>query len=74
VSLHVIEGGRGETIREVLERALEHVDEFDGVVVLLQRKKGGVIWDAPGSMRLETMVFFLWSVLSQFGLMATGKL
>lgn len=74
MNLVPMEGGRGKDIREVFERAMENIDDCDGVVILMQRKGGGVNWHAPDSMTLQTMIFYLWSVLSQFGLMAAGKL
>jgi hypothetical protein len=74
MSLVSIEGNRGKDMREVLEKALARIDEFDGVVILMQEKKGGVRWFAPDNMTLQAMIFYLWSVLSQFGLMAAGKL
>jgi hypothetical protein len=74
MSLVPFEGNRGKDMREVLENALAHVEDYDGVVILMQKKKGGVHWFAPDNMHLQTMIFYLWSVLSQFGLMAAGKL
>jgi hypothetical protein len=74
MSLVSIEGNRGADMREVLENALARIDDCDGVVVLMQKKQGGVSWFAPDNMTLQTMIFYLWSVLSQFGLMAAGKL
>jgi len=74
MSLISIEGNRGKDMREVLENALARIDEFDGVVILMQEKNGGVRWFAPDNMQLQQMIFYLWSVLSQFGLMAAGKL
>jgi len=68
-----MEGGRGKDIREVFDRAMVDLDNIEGVVILVQRKGDGVRWHAPDSMRLESMIFYLWSVLSQFGLMAAGK-
>jgi hypothetical protein len=73
-SLVAIEGTRGAGMKEVFEQAMSQMDECDGVVILMQRKDSGVRWFAPDKMRLETMIFYLWSVLSQFGLMAAGKL
>lgn len=72
--LVAMEGGRGKDIREVFDRAMADMDEIEGVVILVQRKGEGVKWHAPDSMRLETMICFLWGVLSQFGLMLAGKL
>ncbi len=74
MTLVSIEGNRGKDMREVLENALANIDEYDGVVILMQKKKGGVRWFAPDNMTLQEMIFYLWSVLSQFGLMAVGKL
>lgn len=74
MALVAMEGGRGKDIREMFERAMESIDECDGVVILMQKKEGGVRWHAPDNMTLQTMIFYLWTTLSQFGLMAAGKL
>lgn len=69
-----MEGGRGADMKKVFEQAMAKMDECDGVVILMQRKDAGVLWFAPDAMTLQTMIFYLWSVLSQFGLMAAGKI
>jgi hypothetical protein len=57
---------KGENLKDVLASALERADECDHIVILMQKKKGGILWLAPDSMRLETMVFLLWSALLNF--------
>ena len=74
MNLVSMEGGRGKDIQEVFDRAMVNIDDIEGVVILTQRKEEGVKWHAPDNMRLETMIFYLWAVLSQFGLIAAGKL
>ncbi len=74
MSLVVIEGRRGADMKQVFEQAMAEMDQCDGVVILMQYKDAGVRWFAPDAMTLQTMIFYLWSVLSQFGLMAAGKL
>lgn len=74
MSLVAMEGGRGKDIRDVFDRAMVDIDDIEGIVILVQRKGDGVKWYAPDNMRLADMVFYLWAALSQFGLMAAGKL
>ena len=74
MSLEVIRGWRGKGMEKVFARAMAEMDDCDGVVILMQRKSGGISWFALEEMRLETMVFYLWSVLNKFGLMAIGKI
>jgi hypothetical protein len=74
MSLVAMEGGRGKDIREVFERAMATIDDCDGVVILMQHKTDGIKWHAPDSMTLQSMIFYLWTALTQFGLMAAGKL
>jgi hypothetical protein len=57
VSLIAFEGNRSGDMRKALQDALECIDECDGVVVLMQRKSGGVRWFAPDNMQLQTMIF-----------------
>ena len=60
---------KGGSLKDLLHSALERVDECDQVIILMQEKKGGILWLAPDSMRLETLVFLLWSALANFGKM-----
>lgn len=60
---------KGGSLKDPLNSALERVDECDQVVVLMQKKNGGILWLAPDSMRLETLVFLLWTALANFGKM-----
>lgn len=64
-NLTVISGG--ETLEQTLERAREKMGECDSVVILMQKKKGGILWFAPDSMRLESLIFLLWTALVHFG-------
>lgn len=56
-------------MREIFEKASARCGECDGVVILMQKKSGGLLWFAPDSMKLETLVFYLWSALMNFGRM-----
>jgi hypothetical protein len=61
--LIMFEGTRGEDMRVAFEDAMKRMDECDGVVILMQKKAGGFLWFAPAMMKLETMIFYLWSAL-----------
>jgi hypothetical protein len=66
------DGARGTDVRKTFERAMAHIDECDGVVILMQRREAGLLWFAPDTMRLETLIFYCWSALTAFGMMASG--
>ena len=59
--------GKSDDIQGVLEEAKERAGECDSVVVLMQKKQGGIMWFAPNSMRFESLIFLLWSALTAFG-------
>lgn len=69
MSITPIRGSRGEGIREVIDQAIAKIDECDGIVILMQKKKGGLLWFAPNSMEFQAIVFYLWSALTAFGMM-----
>ena len=60
---------KGNSLQDVLDQAAARVDECDSIVILMQKKKSGILWLAPDSMHLETLVFLLWSALTAFGKM-----
>lgn len=66
--IHIIERN-AESVRGVLDDAAKNCDECDSIIVLMQKKTGGIRWFALNSMRLETVVFMLWSALRNFGKM-----
>lgn len=74
MSLIAMEGTRGTDMRKILDDAISRIDECDGVVVLMQKKEGGIFWLAPDNMHLQTLIFYCWQALTMFGLMAAGKL
>lgn len=67
--IEVIRNYNEEEIKDVFARALAESPNCDGVVILMQKKEGGLKWYAPDRMKLETLVFYLWSALSAFGRM-----
>jgi hypothetical protein len=66
-NLVAIEGTRGEDMKQVFERAMENMDDCDGVVILMQKKEGGIRWFAPDSMTLSVMIYYLWAALNTLG-------
>lgn len=72
--LIAMEGARGADIRKVFEKAMERMDECDGVVILMQKKEAGVLWFAPDNMHLQTLIFYCCQALTMFGLMSAGKM
>jgi hypothetical protein len=46
---------------------MELQEECDGVVILMQKKAGGLEWFAPDGMELQTLVYILWKALNVFG-------
>jgi hypothetical protein len=55
--LSTISGSRDETLRAVLDRARDRVGECDKVVVLMEKKSGGIFWEAPPEMTLANIVW-----------------
>ena len=45
--------------KKTLQTLIDRVDECDSFVVILQKKQGGLLWDAPATQRVETTVFLL---------------
>lgn len=68
MALAVIEGTRAEDMRRVFEKAMEKIDDCDGVVILMQSKSEGMWWFAPDSMKLETLIFYCWTIMRSIGL------
>lgn len=66
-SFPVIEGARGADMRQVFEDAQKCVDECDGVVILMERRSGGILWFAPNRMTLATLIYYLWAALNSLG-------
>lgn len=48
---------RQEEMRDALKRASAQVDNCDSVLVLMQKKEGGIAYFAPDSVRVESLSF-----------------
>jgi hypothetical protein len=57
MELTTISGSRDETLKAVLDKAAERVGECDSVLVLMQKKTGGVIWEAHPELDYATMLW-----------------
>jgi len=55
--LTTIHGSRDETLKAVLDKAAEHIGECDSVLVLMQKKSGGIVWEGPPEAEAQTMIF-----------------
>lgn len=72
-NLIVMGGQKGDGVKESLERAMKHVDECDGVVIIMQKRTNGMLWFAPDSMRAETTMFYCQMLLSHVVAMLRGE-
>ena len=52
-----------EEIDEVLRLARDKSSDCDSILVIMQRKRGGLLWLSNDSTRLETMCFMASSFL-----------
>ena len=66
-NLVAFEGTRGDDMKDAFERAMARMDECDGVVILMQKKKSGILWFAPDSMEFATLIYYLWTALNALG-------
>lgn len=57
MELTTISGSRDETLKAVLDKAAERIGECDSVLVLMQKKGGGLIWEAPSELDLATILY-----------------
>ena len=57
MELTTISGSRDDTLKAVLDKAASQVGECDSVLVLMQKKSGGLIWEAPPEMDFATLVW-----------------
>jgi len=48
---------RDETLKAVLNKAALRIGECDSVLVLMQKKTGGVIWEAPPELDFATLLW-----------------
>jgi hypothetical protein len=44
-------------LQEVIERAEQRLHECDTILIIMQKKEGGLIWYAPDAGRIETASF-----------------
>jgi len=40
-----------------ITRAIERIDECDSILIIMQKKEGGMLWFAPDAGRIETASF-----------------
>ena len=57
MELTPISGSRDETLKAVLDKAAGKIGDCDSVVVMMQLKSGGIRWEAPPEMQVQTMIF-----------------
>lgn len=64
----------GETVEAVLRRALEEVDEYSDIIIVMESKdlKGGLRWLGRDDSTAMKMVFLLTSALFHFQCMMAG--
>lgn len=62
------EGGKQAAMRAELEKAIARLPECSDVLILMQKKEGGLFYLGPDSMMFERMVFMATSFLH--GIMA----
>jgi hypothetical protein len=62
-------------LEKSLAEAAKHVEECDGIVIIMQRKNplGGFYYFANSGMRLETMIWYLTSLQFQIHTTAAGS-
>ena len=53
-------------IEDAFKRAKEKSAECDSILILMQRKEGGLLYEALPSMRLETLSYLATSFLHGF--------
>jgi hypothetical protein len=46
-----------------MTRAIEHIDECDSILIIMQKREGGMLWYAPDEGRIETASFMATSFL-----------
>lgn len=71
--LIVMDGGKGYSPKESLERALARADECDEVIVIMQKKSGGLLWFAPDQMTAANTMFLCHMMLAHFTAMLRGE-
>jgi hypothetical protein len=50
-------------LKSPLTRAMERIEECDSILILMQKKQGGMVWFAPDNGRIETASFMATSFL-----------
>jgi hypothetical protein len=74
LSLIVLEGKKGEDLKQTIQAAMDQADECDGVLVLMQKRGGGLLWFAPDNMTVQTLAFYAQSFLFHIHAIMTGVL
>ena len=59
MNLIPIEGRCSTDVRKSLADALERVDECDNVVVIMQKKVGGLLWFSPDNRTISETHFLV---------------
>jgi hypothetical protein len=73
MTLTTITGSRDETLKAVLDKAAERIGECDSVLVLMQKKSGGIIWEGPPEMQVQAMIYIAFGfVLGMYDQMREG--
>lgn len=60
-------------LEECLERAAPRAEECNNVLILMQKKEGGLIWAAPDNMELRDLIFMVTSFAYKLSTMAAGE-
>ncbi len=72
MNLIPIEGRRCSDVRKSLADALDHADECDNVVVIMQKKSGGVVWFSPDDRTIAETQFLVTSFAFDLMFMIAG--
>jgi hypothetical protein len=54
-----------ERLRKTFDDALARLEDCDEMVVLMQKKKGGILWFAPAGSKIETAVWMASSFIHE---------
>jgi hypothetical protein len=71
--LIAMEGKRGAEVKQSLEDALARSGECDSVVVIMQKKIGGLMWFAPDGETAANTMFLCHMMLAHFTAMLRGE-
>jgi hypothetical protein len=70
--LVAMEGRSAADVRKSLEEALGRSCDCDNVVVIMQKKEGGLLWFSPGTRTLQETSFLVQSFAFHLMCMAAG--